>query len=202
MKFLLALLMATDAWAEGPRIIFTKTFPGSNPAFVEITVERTGEAVYKEDPKDDRPLTFKLNEADTTAMFEMADHLDHFAKPLEAGLKVAFMGAKTFRYEGAGLPTEAKFNYAEDLEAKALLDWFERISETERAYVDLERAVRFDKLGVHDSLLRIETVRSQKRLVAEQQFLPFLDRVIKSEAYMHMARTRANALAESIRSAK
>lgn len=170
MKFLLSLLMATAIGAEGPRIIFTKTFPGSNPAFVEITLERTGEAVYKEDPKDDRPLTFKLNEADTTAMFEMAAHLDYFAKPLESGLKVAFMGAKTFRYEGDGAPTEAKFNYSEDLEAKALLDWFERISETERAYIDLERAVRFDKLGVHDSLLRIETVRNQKGWLRNNSF--------------------------------
>ena len=35
-------------------------------------------------------------------------------------------------------------------------DWFERIAETERALIDLERAVRFDKLGVQDAILRIE----------------------------------------------
>ncbi|HXJ39067.1 MAG TPA: hypothetical protein VNH18_07300, partial [Bryobacteraceae bacterium] len=83
-----------------------------------------------------------------------------------------------------------------------LLDWFERIAESERSLIDLERAVRFDKLGVNDSILRIEVARNQKRLVAEDQFLPFLDRVIKSENFMHMARTRASALAESIRAAK
>lgn len=202
MKLLILSMLATALWADGPRIVFSKTFPGSNPAFVEITLERNGEAIYKEDPKDERPLTFKLSEPDTATMFELADRLEHFAKPLESGLKVAFMGAKTFRYEGDAAPKEAKFNYSDDLDAKTLLDWFERISETERAYIDLERAVRFDKLGVHDSLLRIETVRNQKRLVAEQQFLPFLDRVIKSEAYMNMARTRANTLAESIRAGK
>ncbi len=202
MKFLLPLLMAASCWADAPRIVFTKAFPGSTPAFVQITLERTGDAIYTEDPKDENPLIFKLTEADTTAIFDLADRLDHFGKALESGLKVAFMGAKTFRYEGDGAPKEAKFNYSEDLEAKAILDWFERISETERAYIDLERAVRFDKLGTHDSILRIETVRNQKRLVAEQQFLPFLDRITKSEAFMNIARTRAANLADSIRAAK
>jgi hypothetical protein len=95
-----------------------------------------------------------------------------------------------------------KFNYSEDLEAKALLDWFERISETERALIELERTVRFDKLGVQDAILRIEVERDQKRLVAEEQFLPMLDRIVKNESYLHMARTRAAALAESIRAPK
>lgn len=198
MLFAAASALATDA----PRLIFTKTFPGSIPAFVQISVERSGDAIYKDDPKDENPLTFRVSNSDTAAMFELADKLGHFAKPLESGLKVAFMGAKTFRYEGEGGPKEAKFNYSEDLEAKTLLDWFERIAESERSYIDLERAVRFDKLGVNDSILRIEVARTQKRLVADTQFLPFLDRIVKSEAYMNMARTRAAALAESIRAAK
>jgi hypothetical protein len=198
----LFLIAGLTLLAEGPRIVYTKTFPGSSPAYVQISLERSGDSVYKEDPKDENPLTFKLNDSDTKAIFDLADRLDHFGKPLESGLKVAFMGAKTFRYEGDGAPKEAKFNYSEDLEAKTLVDWFERIAESERAYIDLERAVRFDKLGVNDSILRIEMSRNQKRLVAEEQFLPFLDRVVKSEAFMHMARTRAAALAESIRAPK
>jgi hypothetical protein len=196
------LIAGLPLLAEGPRIVYTKTFPGSSPAYIQISLERSGDSVYKEDPKDENPLTFKLNDADTKAIFDLADRLDRFGKPLESGLKVAFMGAKTFRYEGDGAPKEAKFNYSEDLEAKTLVDWFERIAESERAYIDLERAVRFDKLGVNDSILRIEMSRNQKRLVAEEQFLPFLDRVVKSEAFMHMARTRAAALAESIRASK
>jgi hypothetical protein len=201
-RLALALAASLSLAAGDPRLIYTKSFPGSAPAFVQITVERNGEAVYKEDPKDENPLTFKLNEADTRSMFDLADRLDHFGKPLESGIKVAFMGTKTFRYEGDGGPKEAKFNYSEDLEAKTLLDWFERIAESERAYIDLERAVRFDKLGVNESILRLEAARNQKRLVAEEQFLPFLDRIVKSEAYMHMARTRASTLADSIRAAK
>ena len=200
MKYFTLFLAALPLLAgDGPRMIFSKSFPGSSPAYVEISVDKTGAAEYREDPKDDNPLKFQLTEADVAAMFSLGDRLDHFARPLESGLKVANMGMKTFRYEEGGKTREVKFNYSEDLEAKTLLDWFERISETERGLIELERSVRFDKLGVQDAILRIEVIRDQKRLVAEQQFLPLLDRVVKNESYLHMARSRAAALAESIR---
>jgi hypothetical protein len=203
MKFLALMLALPLAAAAVPKMTFSKSFPGSVPPYVEITVDRTGAAEYKEDPKDDNPLKFQLKQADADAIFALGDKLDHFSRPLEAGLKVANMGMKTFRYEDDnGASKEVKFNYSEDLEAKALLDWFERISESERCLIDLERTVRFDKLGVQDSILRIEVERDQKRLVAEEQFLPMLDRVTKGESYMHMARSRAAALAESIRAPK
>jgi hypothetical protein len=203
MKFLALMLALPLAAAAAPKMTFSKSFPGSVPPYVEITVDRTGAAEYKEDPKDDNPLKFQLKQADADAIFALGDKLDHFSRPLESGLKVANMGMKTFRYEDdSGASKEVKFNYSEDLEAKALLDWFERISESERCMIDLERTVRFDKLGVQDSILRIEVERDQKRLVAEEQFLPMLDRVTKNESYMHMARSRAAALAESIRAPK
>jgi len=202
LKYLLLLAACLPLAAADARIVFSKSFPGSVPAYVESRVEKTGAAEYREDPKDDRPLQFQLTDADAAAIFSLGDKLDHFSRPLESGLKVAFMGAKTFRYEGDGEPHEAKFNYSEDLEAKTLLDWFERIAETERALIGLETSVRFDKLGVQDAILRVETLRDQKRLVAEQQFLPLLDRVVGNESYIHMARARAAALAESIRAPK
>jgi hypothetical protein len=200
---LLALIAMPLLAVGAPRMTFSKSFPGSVPPYIEITVERSGAAEYKEDPKDDNPLKFQLSQSDADTIFGLSDRLDHFARPVESGLKVANMGQKTFRYAGDdGASHEVKFNYSEDLEAKTLLDWFERISETERILIELERAVRFDKLGVQDAILRIEVERDQKRLVAEEQFLPMLDRIVKNESYLHMARTRAAALAESIRAAK
>ncbi len=185
-----------------PRIVFTKVFPGSTPAFMQITVDKSGAVEYREDPKDDDPLKCELSPADAQTMFGLADKLDHFSHPLESGLKVANMGMKTLRFEGDGAVHETKFNYSEDLDAKALTDWFERIAESERAYIGLETAVRFDKLGVQDAILRIEIIRDQKRLLGDKQFLPLLDRVANNESYMNMARSRAAALADSIRAEK
>lgn len=196
---MVAAVLLSAASPETPRLSYSKSFPGSTPAWLEITIEKAGAAEYKEDPKDEDPLKFQLTSAESTPMFALADKLDHFSHPLESGLKVANMGIKTFRYEVDGHSSEVKFNYSEDMDARALTDWFERISETERGLIELERAVRFDKLGAQQAILRIEILRDQKRLVAADQFLPLLDRVVKNESFLHIARDRAAGLAEWIR---
>jgi hypothetical protein len=184
-----------------PRLVFTKSFPGSTPAYVEISVEKDGGVVYKEAPDDNNPISIHLPQADADTMFSLADKLNDFADPLEANVKVAFMGKKTFRYEDpAGTEKHhADFNYSADLNAQALLDWFERIAESERDFIELERSAKYDKLGVQNALLQIQTTLDQQRLVAPQQFLPLLDRIVKNESYMNMARQRAAVLARQFR---
>jgi hypothetical protein len=185
-----------------PRLIFTKSFPGSTPAYVEISVEKDGSVVYKEAPDDNNPISIHLPQADADTMFSLADKLNHFTDPLEANLKVAFMGKKTFRYEdpaGTEKPHQAEFNYSADLNAQALLDRFEQIAESEREFIELERTVKYDKLGVQDALIRMQATHDQKRLVAPQQFLPLLDRVVKNESYMNIARQRAAEFAQEFR---
>jgi hypothetical protein len=187
------------ASSDAPRLSFSKSFPGANPPWFEITIEKTGAAQYKEDPKDEDPLKFQLTGAEAGHIFDLAGKLDHFSRKLESGLKVANMGMKTFRYEGDGQVGEVKFNYSEDANARALSDAFESIADTERSLMVLDRAVRFDKLGVQDAILRIEILRDQKRLMAADQFLPMLDRVVKNESFLHIARDRAAGLADWIR---
>ena len=198
-----ALLIVTTASllqsADPPRLIYSKSFPGSNPPWFEIAIEETGAGLYKEDPKDEDPLKFQLTGAESVQVFGLAGKLNHFSHPLESGLKVANMGMKSFRYEADGHSSEAKFNYSEDPDARLLNDWFERIGETEQSRIVLETAIRFDKLGVQQALNRVETLRDQKRIVAPDQFLPSLDRVVKNESFLHIARDRAAGLAEWIR---
>lgn len=185
-----------------PHVIYTKSFPGSTPAYIEIAIEKNGAGLYKEDPKDEDPLTFQLGDAETAMIWDLTARLANFGKKLESGLKVANMGHKTLHYEGPDGVHEAKFNYSTDPDAKTLNDLFEQIAETERAYGDLERAVRFDKLGVQNALLRVEVLRDQKRLVPQSQVLPLLDRVAGNEAFLHMARERAATLADTLRQPK
>ena len=112
---LIASLGAALACAQSaPRVTYSKSFPGSDPAYVAITVERNGMVSYKETPDDD-PDTFQLEPIFTDRIFDLADKLDHFKKPLESSVKnIANMGAKTFRWENSGETAEAKFNYSTD----------------------------------------------------------------------------------------
>lgn len=194
----LALLLAAAASAA-PRLYYSKYFKGSVPEFAAITVERNGQATYQEAKDDDNPIHIQLTETETQEIFDLADKLDHFQHPVESGLKVANMGTKTFRWENDAEKHEVQFNYSTDTAAQALLEYFEKIAETEQDFIDLDRAAHYDKLGVNDALLRIEISMDHKRIVAAQQFLPLLDRVAKNDSYLHIARERAGNLADFIR---
>lgn len=199
LLFLTALAVQA---ADLPKIFYSKSFPGSVPAYVEITVDEKGRIEYREAPKEEDPLVAQLSEAETKEIWGLAEKLNWFNKPIESGLKVAKMGDKTFRMENHAKKGEVKFNFTQDEDGKLLHDWFEKMSESAQHRIALERTVRFDKLGVNKALLLFESALDRKRIVAPEQFLPMLDRVAKNESYMHMARERATFLAESIRNPK
>jgi hypothetical protein len=203
MKWSLILLFANLLFAgDGARLFYSRSFPGSVPAYFEVTLDQNGDAEYREAPDEDNPLKFHLTEADTHEVFGLAEKLDDFKRPLESPVKVAFMGAKTFRYENGDRKSEAKFNYTEDPQAKELLDWFERMGESAAHRIELERTAKYDRLGVLKALLLLESAMDRKRLVGMDQYLPMLDRIAKNESYMHTARARAAEIAEAIRNPK
>ncbi len=194
LLFLFCAVLAAE-----PRLYYSKFFKGSVPEFVAINVDPNGHVTYQEAKDDDNPIRVQLPQADAQELFSLADKLDRFQRPLESGLKIANLGEKTFRFEDGKDRHEIQFNYSQDLNAQALLDWFERITESERHFISLERTVRYDKLGVNDVLLQLQITYDHKRLVAPEQFLPLLDRVAKNESFLHIARERAAGLTESIR---
>lgn len=185
--------------SAAPRLFYSKYFKGSTPEYVAITVDPDGSATYQEAKEDDDAIKLQLDHASVQEMFDLAGKLDHFQHPLESGLKIANLGVKTFRYEDGDEHHEIQFNYSEDANAQALLDRFERITETEGHYEDLDRTVHFDKLGVQDVLLQLESTLDHNRLVDPEQFLPLLDRVAKNESYLHISRELAGSLADAIR---
>jgi hypothetical protein len=198
----LLLLAGILVAADGPTLFYSKSFPGSTPAYVEITLAKNGVVAYREAPNEENPIQFRLKENETDEIFGLVEKTGSFKRELESGLKVAFMGAKTFRLENATEKSEVKFNYTQDAAAQALADWFERMAETAGRLIDLQRAAKYDKLGVVQSLLELQIVLDKKRLLDAEQFLPLLDRISKNETYMHTARTRADEIATAIRNPK
>jgi len=200
MKWSLILLFASTVFAaDAPRLFYSRAFKGSSPEYLEVALEKNGDAAYREAVDDELPVRFHVSEADTRTVYDLADQLDHFKHPLEAPVKVAFMGTKTFRYENGSEKNEVKFNYSEDPTARALQDWFERMAESAQYRTNLERAAKYDRLGVVQALNLLGSALDRKRLVGLEQFLPTLDRIANNENYMHTARAQAAAIAEAIR---
>jgi hypothetical protein len=203
MKWILLGAVTAVMATAAPRITYSKSFPGSTPALVFITLDPDGQVVYKESLEDDFPIKMGLRKEEADLVFALAAKVDYFKRPLESGLPVARMGEKMLRWEEDGkAPNEVKFNYSLDADAKLIHEWFEKMTETAQHYIALERSVKFDKLGVNKALLQFQAAMDRGHLVGLEVFLPLLDRVIKNDSYLHMARERAGVVAEFIRKPK
>ena len=198
-----AAVFTAAAWAQSAaqppqRVVYTKVFKGSDPDWVSISVDRSGAVSYKETPDDD-PDAFQLEPRFTDRIFDLAGKLDHFKKNIESGLKVANMGSKTFRWENGSDAGQATFNYSTDPSAQTLWTCFESMTESERAYQELKRAVRHDKLGVNDALIKIGELYNDQKLVFTPQFMPLFEKVASDDSYVHIAREKAAELADAVR---
>lgn len=182
------------AQAEDGIVFYSKSFPGSKPEYMEIEIQPTGDVQYKESAADDLPIKFKLLEEERAAIYALVEKLEFFQRKLESGLPVAKMGEKTYRFSKDGQKHEVKFNYSQDLDAQALQDWFEKMTETVNLFYDLDRTVRFEPLGVNRALLLLESSWDRKRLIGFELYLPLLNRVIKNDRYLNMDRERAARL--------
>jgi hypothetical protein len=189
----------TSSLGAAPQLFYSKYFKGSVPEYVAITVEQDGQVTYQEAKEDDNPIKIQLDRASVQQMFDLAEKLGRFQRPLESGLKIANLGQKTFRFDDGAEHHEIQFNYSQDVNAQELLDRFERITETEQHFANLDRTAHFEKLGVNDVLLQMQITWEHNRLVDPEQFLPLLDRIAKNESYLHISRELAASLADAIR---
>lgn len=196
MKLLLLTLAFCGVLSAAPaKLIFTKSFPGSVPAYTFVSVDHTGALEYKESPTDSQPLRVQLRESEVTPLFSLAEELNYFRSSLESGLKVANTGKKVFRYEPeSGAASDTTFNYSTIPAAQQLLERFEEIAASERAYIELDNTMHFDKLGVNDALADVESLWLRKQLAAPAQFIPLLTRISTHESFMHLVRERAARL--------
>ena len=63
----------------------------------------------------------------------------------------------------------------------------------------LQRRIKYDRLGVNDALLELETDLNKGILPEPQRALPLLDQIAGDPRFVEIARQRARALAERVR---
>ena len=96
---------------------------------------------------------------------------------------------------------ETHYNYTLNRPATQLALVFEGLFLQQRDLMDLEQKLKYDRLGVNDSLRQFETDLAQQALPEPAQFLAVLDRIGGDTRVVDVARQRARALAERIRMA-
>ncbi len=182
-------------------IHFEREFPGAAPERFEVRLGRDGSAVYAEEGDD--PLELSIGAETAGEVFELASALDYFARPLASRRRVASTGRKVIRYEKDGaVRGEAEFDYSDLPQAREIAAWFVRLSATQQHLRELERAYRFDRLGVNQALVHLEMSYERNRIVAPELLEPVLGRIAAEGRIVHLARARAEGLLERIRAAR
>ncbi len=200
-RLVLVIVCAAGAHAQD-RIVFSRVFPGAPPERFEASVDRDGSVIYTE--PDEEPVAMRIDGKETEKLFSQAEELDFFTKKLASDRKnIASSGSKVLRYESDGVVRgEAAFDYSEDAAARGLAGWFVKLAETRQHLMNLERAARFDRLGINQALVRLENAFEHERIVAPQQFVPILTRIQLQKNVVHIARARAAGLLERIAAQK
>lgn len=198
---LFAALVASAA-GDTATVTFRKVFKQSFPEFVEIKVSENGQATYDIRQLDEQanPQPFAVSRPLVEKIFQLAAQLHHFDGPnLDIHRKIANLGEKTFRYEKGSEVHETTFNYTLDASAGQLLDLFEGLGREQIDLTNLERAMRYDRLGVNDAVVRLETDYNNKLIPEPERLLASLDQLAADEKYLDIARQKARTLAGRIR---
>jgi hypothetical protein len=183
-------------------IAYEKTFKGSVPEYVAITMRQDGSGTWdiRQLDEDAAPQAFTVPAPLAAEIFRLAAQLHYFqGANLDVQHRIAYLGKKTFRYELGAEKYEVTYNYTLNENAAELQRIFEGLGREEADIQDLKRVMRYDHLGVNDVLQRIETDANSNSIPAPENLTPVLDQISSDERYMQIARQRAQSLAQRLR---
>jgi hypothetical protein len=196
------LPVRADAAAGGATISFRKVFKMSSPEFVEIKVSESGATTcdIRQLDEEPSPQPLEIGAPVVQRIFSLAGKLHNFnGLDLEMHRRIANLGEKTFRYERGAEMHSVTFNFTLDDSARQLLDIFEGLARQQTDLSDLQRAMRYDRLGVNDAVRQIDADYTRNLLPDPARLLPALDQVAADQRFIDIARDRARALATRIR---
>ena len=190
-------------------ITFIKSFPGSEPEYIRVTVSRDGTAIFQEgtivDPGPEE--TFEVTQEMVGQLFSLAEQLNYFrGMTLESGRAVARMGEKVFRVEADGensensRNSEVRYNHTVNAAALQLESQFVSIARSRHYSWELPYKARFDRLGVAESLRRFDSELSSGKISELDSLIPALRAMAGDARLMKLARNHAERLADRIES--
>jgi hypothetical protein len=205
MAWLLCLLAVTPVSAAPSGGVFTyrRVFKSSVPEFIEIKIPQNSNAgSYEIRQLDDEAgaAPFEVSEALRSKIMQLVGQLHYFkGLDLDVHRKIANLGEKTFQWQNGAESYEVKFNYTLNSSAMQLLQICEGLARQQELAELLLRRMKYDRLGVNDALLQLDSDLSKGVLPEPQRLLPLLDQIADDSRFVDIARQRSRALAERIR---
>jgi len=185
------------------RLTYSRTFKGSTPEYLALTVDSKGSGTYEgrklDEAQVDSPRPFQLSAATTGRIFDLVSQLHDFhSVELESHKKVANLGEKTFTYQLGAEVNKVTFNYTENRTARQLVDLFEALGAVEGHIAALEFDMKYDPLGLSQELLQIQIELNDKSLVDPEVLVPTLEKIAHGSRFLHLAQARAQQIIANI----
>jgi len=202
-----ALLVGVSApllAAGETQIVYRRVFKSSYPEFIEIRVSEAGSCSFEIRQLDESPdpVAGEISSALRAKIFELAGQLGNFrGVELDVRRRIANLGQKTFRYEAGDQVNEVSFNYTLDARANQLMQIFEGLARQQEHLSKLQQRMKYDRLGVNDALMHLESDVNRRILPEPYRLLPTLEKIAGDPRFVEIARQRARTLAERIRNA-
>ena len=203
-----AALIATGARATPDNeatITYLKVFKSSYPEYTEIKISQSGAATYDIRQLSDAsaPQPAQISAPLVARIFDLAAKLHDFdGIDIEMHHRIANLGQKTFTYQRGAETHSVSFNYTLNEPASQLLAIFDDLARQQTDLSDLQRTMRYDRLGVNDVLAQVEKDYDNKLFLQPDQFLPALDQLAADNHFIDIARERARNLAARIRASR
>jgi hypothetical protein len=186
-------------------ITYLKVFKSSYPEYTEIKISQSGAATYDIRQLSDAstPQAARISAPLVARIFDLAAKLHDFdGIDIEMHHRIANLGQKTFTYQRGAETHSVSFNYTLNQPASQLLAIFDDLARQQTDLSDLQRTMRYDRLGVNDVLLQVEKDYDNKLFLQPDQFLPALDQLAADNHFIDIARQRARNLAARIRASR
>ncbi len=185
------------------RLTYSRTFKGSSPEYIAISVDASGSGTYEGRKLDESqargPRPFQLSSGTAERIFALAGQLRDFQGiQLESHKKVANLGEKTFTYQQGGALNRVAFNYTENRTARDLVDVFEAIGMVEQHVAALEFEMKYDPLNLSQELLQIQAELKDKTLTDPQMLVPTLEKIAHGSRFLHLAQSRAQEIIDQV----
>jgi hypothetical protein len=211
-RFLPVILLLLSAWVSAqtrtatslPKVHFVFDHPDLSVTHYEIDIDANGNAHYASRIKgQEKGTTEEGVTRDFTLSVSTRDHLFELIKATNNLVgnfdytkhKIAYSGTKTLSYTGAdGATNTAKYGWSENETLMKLTELLQGISGTVEEEPVLERFRRFDKLGLHAELGKIEQLVKSGWMRELNLIAPILKEIAADTTIMGVARQRAERL--------
>jgi hypothetical protein len=196
-------LGAAQADPAPPKLTYTKSFKGSVPEYVRISVDASGVGTYEGRKLDDppNPVPVRLSPGVTARLFDLARELGYFRSiHLEYHKKIANLGQKVFTYQQGAEVYRAEFNFTLNRRAQELTNLFDGISSVEQHIAALQYSMKYDPLGLPGELRQIQIDLANGALADPGLMAPLLEEIARNSRFMHLAQVRAQDILQQVQS--